>query len=215
MINLICDRCDKPFEVGDDQSGRKVSCPACGDVRVAPGAAGGTAGNSGGIGGADRAVAAGLPSASGPEVTVLRTKGAPFRTRPLSTLALWVVLIAGIGGGVTFGVTGTLPLAAVCGVAALLAAGVLFIWSIASWSHRLEVTNKRVVFTKGLLSKTTVEMLHRTIQDIEIKQSFIDRLLNVGTINIANASEDDDAILLTDVPNPYAVRKTIDVYRPM
>jgi membrane protein YdbS with pleckstrin-like domain len=214
MIRLTCDRCDKPFEVSDDQAGRKVSCPACGDVRIAPGATGGgTAGNS--APGADRAAAAGLPPASGPEVTVLRTKGAPFRTRPLSTLALWVVLLAGVVGAATFGLTGALPLAAVCGAAAIVAAGVLLFWSIASWSHRLEVTNKRVVFTKGLLSKTTVEMLHRTIQDIEIKQSFLDRLLNVGTINIANASEDDDAIVLNDVPNPYAVRKTIDVYRPM
>jgi len=213
-MTLTCDRCDKTFDVGAAAAGTKVACPACGDVNVVRGPTDGVGGRAGTVAG-DRAAAAGLPPANGPEVSVLRVKGAPFRTRPLSTLALIVVSLAGIAGAGIFGSTGALPLAALagaCGLAAILTLGV---WAIASWSSRLEVTNKRVVFTKGLLSKTTVEMLHRTIQDIEIKQSVLDRLLRVGTINIANASEDDDAIVLRDVPDPYRVRATIDVYRPM
>lgn len=210
-MTLTCDRCDKPFDVGAAAAGTKVACPACGDVCVVPGPGRGAPGPVGG----DRAAAAGLPPASGPEVSVLRVKGAPFRTRPISTLALVVVACAGIAGAGIFGSTGALPLAGLAGAAALAALLTLAAWFVASWSSRLEVTNKRVVFTKGLLSKTTVEMLHRTIQDIEIRQSVLDRVLRVGTINIANASEDDDAIVLPHVPDPYKVRATIDLYRPM
>lgn len=210
-MTLTCDRCDKTFDVGAAAAGTKVACPACGDVNVVPGPGRAQPAPTA----SDRAAAAGLPPASGPEVSVLRVKGAPFRTRPLSTLALIVVALAGIAGAGIFGSTGALPLAGIAAACALAAMVTLAAWFVASWSMRLEVTNKRVVFTKGLLSKTTVEMLHRTIQDIEIKQSVLDRLLRVGTINIANASEDDDAIVLRDVPEPYRVRATIDVYRPM
>ncbi len=211
MITVTCDKCDRPFEAADNQVGKKVPCPACGDIKVVPGLAGGPGSAAG-----DRAAAMGLPPAMGPEVPVLRVRGAAYRTRPfVATLAV-LALLAGLVGGVVFlFMPPGPPAAAACGVLALAAALVLGYWKLHSWAARLEVTNKRVVFTKGILSKTTVEMLHRTIQDIEIKQSITDRLLNVGTINIANASEDDDAIVLTDVPDPYAVRKTIDAYRPM
>lgn len=210
MITVTCDKCDRPFQVSDEQAGRKVPCPACGDIKVIPGAAGAPA-----TAGGDRAVGMGLPPATGPEVTVLRARGAAFRTRPLASAGIALVGVAALVGTIGFAVTAALPLAIVCGAAVVGAAATLAYWQLQSWSARLEVTNKRVVFTKGILSKTTVEMLHRTIQDIEIKQSLLDRLLNVGTISIANASEDDDAILLGDVPNPYKVRETIDAYRPM
>ncbi|MGQ0627478.1 MAG: PH domain-containing protein, partial [Phycisphaerales bacterium] len=65
------------------------------------------------------------------------------------------------------------------------------------------------------LSKTSLEMVYRTIQDIEIQQSFANRIFNVGTMTIANASSDDDVVVLHDLPQPYRIRQIIDAYRPM
>ena len=35
MITLLCDKCEKPFTVDDSFAGKKVPCPACGDINVA------------------------------------------------------------------------------------------------------------------------------------------------------------------------------------
>jgi membrane protein YdbS with pleckstrin-like domain len=212
MITVACDRCDKPFQVPDDKAGLKVPCPACGDIKVIPGMAAGPASAA-----PDRAGALGLPPANGPEATVLRVSSAMFRSRPIAAMAVIVLVLAGAAGGAAFMMVATPQpiLAIACGALAVVGVFILLTWKISSLTTRLQVTNKRVVLTRGILSKTTVEMLHRTIQDIEIKQSFADRLLNVGTINIANASEDDDAMVIENVRDPYSVRKTIDAYRPM
>lgn len=219
MITVTCDACEKPFQVAPEKAGTKVPCPACGDIKVIPGIAGGpgsAAGSPVGAGGPDRAAALGLPPALGPETSVLKCHSALFRSRPFAALAVFVGAAAGGVGAVVFGINpATWAMAIVCGVVLLACIVIVLAWKVSSWSTRLEVTNKRVIFAKGILSKSTVEMLHRTIQDIEIRQSFSDRLLNVGSITVANASEEDDAILIENVADPYRIRKTIDAYRPM
>lgn len=219
MLKLICDRCDKPFDVPDDRVGTKVPCPTCGDINIALAPAGAD-GADGGVraarsAGADRTAAKGLPPADGPEVTVVEIRGAMFRSRPFSFIGLVLLLggslvaapilalqTAGVGGLIALGVA----------VACLIVLGV---WKIASLSERLTITTKRVVQTRGLLSKSTIEMLHRTIQDVEIEQSFVDRLWGVGKLSISNAGQEDDEIVIHHAPKPYQIRETIDAYRPM
>ncbi|MGD9690689.1 MAG: PH domain-containing protein [Phycisphaerales bacterium] len=230
MITVNCDACEKPFQVSDDLAGGKAPCPACGDVKRIPAGAGGGGGAEraspgdglGGAGGggvaaaADRAASAGLPPTHGPEATVLRAHSAIFKARPLAAVMVLLGALAGAVGTVVFAITpGALPMAILCAAVLVGCLIIVVCWKLSSWATRLEVTNKRIIFTRGILSKSTVEMLHRTIQDIEIRQTFLDRMLNVGTINIANASEDDDAIVVASVPDPYRIRKAIDVYRPM
>jgi uncharacterized membrane protein YdbT with pleckstrin-like domain len=209
-MNLICDKCDKPFRADGARAGQKIQCPSCGDVKVVPGEAGVTV-----TAAADRATAMGLPPATGPETTVLVARGAMFRSSPFSFTALALLIVAGLVGAAGLVFSGQLWLAVGCivvGAAGMLALGV---WKVANLAERLEVTNKRVIFTKGLLSKASIEMLHRTIQDIEIKQTLANRVFNVGTIAIANASDEDDAVVIHDVPKPYRIREVIDAYRPM
>lgn len=233
MLTLTCDRCDKPFEVDDASAGTKVACPYCKDINIVPrmgrpvdagvgeggGAGGGAVGGMGGGEAEDRAAKLGLPPARGPEVEVMRVRASMFRSHPFRYAGLILVVVAGVGmagwAAVTQPIAEWAILAGACAGAAGLALVVFLVWRVTKRAHRLTVTSRRVVMTKGLLSKHSVEMLHRTIQDIEISQSALDRVLKTGRVAIANASEDDDQIVMENVPNPYRVREVIDAYRPM
>lgn len=222
MLKLICDRCDKPFEVTDDWLGSKVPCPSCGDINIVLGPAaaanGGVGGSRGRVArsaGAERALALGLPPADGPEKTVIEIRGAMFRSRPFSFLALMLVLGGSIVAAPILAIQ-TVGIGSIAALGVALAAlVVLGIWKIASLSERLTITTKRVIQTRGLLSKSTIEMLHRTIQDVEIEQSFVDRLWGVGKLSISNAGQEDDEIVIHHAPKPYQIREMIDAYRPM
>lgn len=220
MLKLICDRCDKPFEVPDDQLGAKVACPSCGDINIAlaPGAQTGRSAGGAGVArpaGADRAMGLGLPPAEGPETTVMVIRGAMFRSRPFSFMGLMVVLVGSLVAAPVLGFYSMGLGAIACLVVFVLGLVVLGLWKIASLSERLTITTKRVVHTRGLLSKSTIEMLHRTIQDVEIEQSLIDRIWGVGKLSISNAGQEDDEIVIQHAPKPYKIRETIDAYRPM
>jgi len=208
MITLLCDKCEKPFTVDDSFAGKKVPCPACGDINVARGGGGSVAAG-------DRAAGLGLPPSNGPEVTILTTRGAMFRAAPFSFSLLLLLTLAGGAGAAGLAFTGQLPLALGALAVGVIGLVWLMVWKIRNWGERLEITTKRVVFTEGILSKKSLEMVYRTIQDIEIKQTFAARLMNIGTITIANASSDDDMVILHDVPSPYRIREIIDAYRPM
>lgn len=234
MLTLTCDRCDRSFGVESAAAGAKVACPYCGDIRTVPsptgGAAvgstsesglgepstratvgGGTAAGSGVGGGV------GLPARDGPEALVMLSKPAMVRSYPLRFGGLLVGAVLGPALAAWVGVRGTGPGAAVLmwtllglGVVAL---GTIIAWKLWTYSDRLEITTRRVRLTRGLLSRSSVEMLHRTIQDIEIEQTVWQRLLRTGTIRISNAGDEEDDIEIKDVPNPGRIRDLIDRYR--
>lgn len=220
-ITLTCDKCDKSFTLQDSPERAKVSCPYCGDVNVVRGGVKAQDTGSGlpvpavATGTACRAVAMGLPPAAGPEQTVKVVPGAMFRTRPLQTTGLVIVLLTASVSAVYLGYQGRNLYAIPTGLVALLAFGVLTAWKIEAWSERVTITTKRVILTRGILSKSTIETLHRTIQEIEIKQTFWQRILGFGRLTISNAAEGGDEIVVPAAPAPYAIRAIIDAYRPM
>ncbi|MFN0010852.1 MAG: PH domain-containing protein [Phycisphaerales bacterium] len=227
MIDVVCDACERPFQVPDEQAGAKAPCPRCGDIKRIPGqggpgaaAASATTGAGGAVGaavgGTDRALAMGLPARDGPEATVLEVRGSVFRSRPVAYALNLLVLLGALAGSVVLALTpATLPFAIGTLLLALVCGFIWARWAVLAHAERLTVTNKRVIFARGLLSKSTIEMLHRTVQDIEIDQTFTDRLLGIGRVSISNAGQEDDEIIIRAVPDPYRIRQVIDAYRVM
>lgn len=225
MISVTCDACERPFQVPDEKAGGKMPCPKCGDIKLIPaGAAGVGAGPSGsgssGVatgahpGAPDRATSMGLPPRDGPEVSVLEVRGSVFRLRPVAFLLNLAVLVSAASGTVVLALTpATLPFAIPTAVLALACGFVWARWAILARAERLTITNKRVVMARGILSKSTIEMLHKTIQDIEVDQTFADRLLGIGKVSISNAGQENDEIIIHAVKDPYRVRSVIDAYR--
>ncbi len=86
----------------------------------------------------------------------------------------------------------------------LIAIGVLFIIGPIVWSKtiRYRISNYRIDFERGLLSKSidTMELWH--VDDLKFHQSLIDRLLGVGTITIYATDQSTPQLPLRGIPKP-------------
>lgn len=165
-----------------------------------------------------RPKALGLPLASGGEVHVITVRREMFRARPLSFLGLWAGVVGGLIGALIFlnsTATGARLGAWMCLLIALAALVTLGVWKVRTFAQRLRITNKRSVLTRGLLSRSSVEILHRTLQEIEVRQSFPQRVMGTGSLMLSNAAESEVEIIVHDVRNPDHLRQIIDAYRPL
>ena len=63
----------------------------------------------------------------------------------------------------------------------------LLIWWIKSLGTTLTVTNDQTTLRKGILSKFTNDVFHSNVRNIQVRQTFFQRILNVGWIGISSA----------------------------
>lgn len=226
MIEFRCDRCERTISAELSEAGGKMECPYCGDMNRVPregDGGGGERGSSGGVtagtggGSVDRAVAAGLPPDSGPEVRVMMVRPSIWRGWPALSFGLLlapaaasiVTMVLVTNGRIT---AGTIAL----GIGAVLAWLPLLVWwLIATVGVSLEITNKRTIEHRGLLSRSTSEVLHDHVRNIQIDQTLLDRILGVGNIGISSSGQDGIEIAVKQVPLPGRVKEVIDLYRPM
>ncbi len=215
MIRVRCDKCEKLLEAPDDLAGQRIECPACGDVRVLPGDPPAPAAPVKAEV-ADRAAAQGLPPDSGPEQSVMVVRPVMFRANLGLTLLVLGATVAAIVGLVYFGLVQKhqvmlIVSAGVLGVALVF----LMVWYIRHLSNRLEITNKRTVARRGLISKATTEVLHDHVRNVQITQSVWQRLLRIGRVGLSSSADDTVEIVMDDLPSPDRIRQVIDLYRPM
>lgn len=209
MITIRCDRCDRTLRVPDDKAGMKVQCPHCGDVNLVPVAIRAID---------DRAEAMGLPPDAGPEREVMTVHPAMLRARPGLFFLILLAALGGVGGAVyffAFAPPSQIAFGWACAGLAGAALIVLGVWKIKTLDAGLRITNKRTVERRGLLSKTTSEVLHENIRNFQITQTFWERLWGVGTVGISSAGQDEIEIVVRHIPRPYRVRDVIDAYRNM
>lgn len=216
MIRKKCDNCERTIEVQDDLAGERVACEACGDINIMPGIAHASkpadpSRNS--------ITKLGLPPDSGPEQHVLKVRPAMLRARPFTFLAHLLMLGAGLVGA-GWGLTGQssgwkTAVLAIGAVVVVLAAASLGVWKLKTLGAALEITNKRTVMRKGLLSRATSEVVHDNIRNVQVTQTFWQRVWKVGTLGLSSSGQDGIEIEIGDIPNPDKVREVIDAYRPL
>lgn len=79
----------------------------------------------------------------------------------------------------------------------------LALWpSILTKTIRYRISNYRIDYERGLLTKRidTLELWH--VEDITFNQSLMDRVMRVGTITIISNDDTTPQLLLHSVPNP-------------
>ena len=209
MIEIICDNCEKPFRVEESNAGGKVPCPLCGDVNRVPAAA--TPREA-----AVHAPDEPLPPEAGPETEICTVRPAMFRAHPFRGVVVFVLIAGGIAGAIMAGRAETTWL--VWAALAPVVFGLLWLlkwWVAAHMWVKMTISNKRTVRHEGIVTRRTSEVLHDHVRNVEIRQTFLQRVMGVGYIGISSAGQDEIEIQVSDIPRPYKVKEIIDRYRDM
>ena len=83
------------------------------------------------------------------------------------------------------------------------------IWWLGCYSQRLNVKEHSIELETGILSKNENEIFYSDIKNIVVKQSFIQRIFNVGYIGISSAGQDDIEIEIYGIENPSGLKDFI------
>lgn len=70
------------------------------------------------------------------------------------------------------------------------------------------VTNKRVVFKTGIISRKSEEMKLGSIETVEIDQGIFGRILGYGNVRVTGRGTSD--VLFRSVADPMAVKRAIE-----
>lgn len=86
-------------------------------------------------------------------------------------------------------------------------------WRIKTMFVTLQVTTDRCIFQRGLIARTTSEVRHDDVRNLQIDQSLLQRILGVGTLAISSSGQDDFEIRAKGIPKPESVVETIRNYQ--
>lgn len=226
MIEMRCDNCDKRLQVEDDLAGSKYPCPHCGDINRVPDLAetepaaiplvSPSSDHAVRKSRADRAEQAGYPADSGPEAEVIKVRRCWFRSRPLKFLAAAAVFIGAVVGTGWMVLT---PLAVwwwlLIGPGVLISGGLLAWWWAERFTAAVVITTKRTTMHNGFFRKSTSEVVHDSIRNVQVDQTFWQRVWRVGKLGISSSGQDGVEIQVNHLPNPNRLREIIDLYRPL
>lgn len=87
------------------------------------------------------------------------------------------------------------------------------VWFVKCKATTLTVTEDRTRLRRGLLSKSITEVWHQDIRNVQLNQTFFQRVFDVGTIGISSAGQGGLEIQVAGIPQPDRVKGLIDQYR--
>ena len=98
----------------------------------------------------------------------------------------------------------SLLLVPVFGVGLLILLG----WYVQNKAAKLSVSENEILYEKGLLSKERSEVSISSVRTVKVKQSFLNRILGVGTVEIFTAG-DTPEIVATGMPDPNKILELV------
>ena len=102
-----------------------------------------------------------------------------------------------------------------CLILSLVGVGliILLVWWIKTKGTELTVTNERVSLRKGILSKFTNDVYLTDVRNVQIYQSFWQRVFGVGYVAISSAGNEGVEIEVKGIPDPEKIKSIIDTHR--
>jgi uncharacterized membrane protein YdbT with pleckstrin-like domain len=94
--------------------------------------------------------------------------------------------------------------AAISGVLAAIALARALFWK---WATELAVTNRRIIYKRGIIRRDTVEMNMGKVETVEVQQSLLGRLLGYGTLQVKGTGQSIEH--LRTIARPLALRNAI------
>jgi uncharacterized membrane protein YdbT with pleckstrin-like domain len=88
-----------------------------------------------------------------------------------------------------------------------------FVWWLRCKGTTLTVTSDRTRLRKGILSKSVTEVWHQDVRNVQLNQTFFQRIFSVGTLGISSAGQSGLEISVSGIPEPDRVKALIDQHR--
>ncbi|MBL3591861.1 MAG: PH domain-containing protein [gamma proteobacterium endosymbiont of Lamellibrachia anaximandri] len=85
---------------------------------------------------------------------------------------------------------------------------IFLVWHLQNKASKLIVTDKEVLFEKGLLSKERSEVNISSVRTVKVKQSFFNRIFGTGTVELYTAG-DSPEIVAAGMPDPNKIRELV------
>jgi uncharacterized membrane protein YdbT with pleckstrin-like domain len=134
-----------------------------------------------------------------------------FQGRPIwrSILSFY---ITGFIGSVVIGVIVALIFSTGLGVVVFLVLFALdvLVGFVRRVSTRYTITTQRLRIERGLLSKHVQQTRIERVQNVNTNQTFVSRILRVGTVDFDTAGTDDSDFTFAGVGNPHEVVTAVD-----
>ncbi len=209
-IEWRCDACDRAFPVDPDVD--RVPCPYCGDInRIRR-----PSSEMPLTGPATNSPPETSASADHGEQVLRVVRPALVRGHPLASTGAIGLVTTGTVTSV-LGLTGGGPeWLRWPGLVAIVVGLVWCLWLFVlghRWD-RLRITNHRVIDERGIVVRNSSEVLHKHVRNIRISQSFWQRIVGIGDIEIDSAAGDGEAdIRIANVPDPDGVKRLVDQHR--
>jgi uncharacterized membrane protein YdbT with pleckstrin-like domain len=120
--------------------------------------------------------------------------------------------IFGLVGSIVIGVIVALVASTAVGVAVFLVLFALdvLIGFIRRVSTQYTITSQRLRIQRGILSKHIQQTRIERVQNVNTSQTFVSRLLRVGTVDFDTAGTDDSDFTFIGVGNPHEVVEAVD-----
>jgi uncharacterized membrane protein YdbT with pleckstrin-like domain len=124
-------------------------------------------------------------------------------------LAYYVVgVVAAIALAIGWSLIGSSSVAVVLALAIL--AGVLVVGYLRRIGTRYLVTTQRLSIRRGILSRRVQQTRIERVQNVNTEQSFLERLLGVGTVDFDTAGTDDSEFRFVGVADPALISAVVD-----
>jgi len=129
----------------------------------------------------------------------------------LPVLPLLAVFVVGAALHLGIGGANADPAALPSALMAVGAVGAIVAW-LRAWMRRvsteLAVTDRRVIFKRGLIRRHTVEMNMDKVESVDVDQSILGRIFNYGDVTVRGTGASIEPLRLIDDPLGFRSRVT-------
>jgi hypothetical protein len=136
---------------------------------------------------------------------------------PKAMIGYWllaaVITVAGIIAGALFGTEFPAVWLLVGLLSVALWGGLILYYLYLRYGMSYELTSQRLIHKVGLLSQTTNRIEVIDVDDVSFHQSFIERLLGVGTIRILSSDTSDPMLVIRGIDDVKRISNMIDNVR--
>lgn len=148
------------------------------------------------------------------ETTLYQGNPSMFRNHPLWFVGNMLVIVLGLGLTIYLLITGHNYGALTALAIGVGGGGIAYgCWWLQCKACKLTVTNDRTTLRRGLLAKNLTEVWHQDVRNVQLDQTFLQRIFDVGRVGISSAGQAEIEISVNGIPDPDRVKELIDEHR--